>query len=470
MLKTLLLGFTLCPAIVLAQAHSIGVDPRVELLSILFKLAGNPEYSQGRVPSYEKAIAAHFAPFREHEAVRLARELRQTGGVSYDAVMNMAVHLSDVDSLDERVPFDQAGSKLDARWKGAQARRFVAAARRFARDSKFNQFFESQSGLYSLTGQRLRAFVAANADLEWFNRFFGRKSTARLIIVPGMANGGASYGASLTAADGVDELYAIPGVWNVDSDGQPVFAGDWANTLVHEFVHSYANPLIERYAKALAASGEKLYQPLRAEMTAQAYGNGETLLKESLVRASTARYVLEHQGPEALERAIREEHGRSFLWTRNLTALLGEYAADRTSYPDMEKFMPRLISFFRTEADRVDEIIKAYENARPRVVSISIADGAQDVEPGQRDLVIRFDRAMAKSRFAIARTGPTPMPTLGKPSFDETGTTLTVSMTLEPARDYAFSLNWPGGGSFQSEAGAVLRPVTVKFRTRAAAQ
>jgi hypothetical protein len=34
-----------------SPAIEVRVDPRVELLSIVFRLAGNPEYSQGRVAS-----------------------------------------------------------------------------------------------------------------------------------------------------------------------------------------------------------------------------------------------------------------------------------------------------------------------------------------------------------------------------------------------------------------------------------
>ena len=40
---------------------------------ILFRLAGNPEYNQARVPSYAAAVDAYFADFRDHPAVRLAR-------------------------------------------------------------------------------------------------------------------------------------------------------------------------------------------------------------------------------------------------------------------------------------------------------------------------------------------------------------------------------------------------------------
>lgn len=113
-----------------APRISVTVDPRVELLSIIFRLAGNPEYSQGRVPSYVKDVDSQFGPFRDHAVVTLAKKLRQTRGVSYDAVMGMAVHVTDAVSLQERTSFSPQPKSLDARWTPESAREFLALTRK----------------------------------------------------------------------------------------------------------------------------------------------------------------------------------------------------------------------------------------------------------------------------------------------------------------------------------------------------
>src|ERR1035441_7533062 len=81
----LLLG-TAVPA--RAQDWRAGIDSRVELISILFRLAGNQEYRQCRAAAYGHAIDNYFAPYRDHDAVQLARSL----GVGFDAPMKLAVH------------------------------------------------------------------------------------------------------------------------------------------------------------------------------------------------------------------------------------------------------------------------------------------------------------------------------------------------------------------------------------------
>ena len=142
-MRTALLFLSFSP-LLSAQALIIGVDPRVELMSILFRLAGNPEYSQGQVPVYIQAIDRHFEPFKDHEAVKLARSSRETSGVSYDAVMSIALHVKDVESLAETTPFDRPDQDLDERWHGAEARSFLAAARKFVADTRFAEFLKSQ--------------------------------------------------------------------------------------------------------------------------------------------------------------------------------------------------------------------------------------------------------------------------------------------------------------------------------------
>ena len=70
------------------------VDPRVELLSIVFRLAGNSEYQMSPLKSYTEDIDAYFAPYKDHPAVLIAKKLASERDVGFDAVMNLAVHLS----------------------------------------------------------------------------------------------------------------------------------------------------------------------------------------------------------------------------------------------------------------------------------------------------------------------------------------------------------------------------------------
>jgi hypothetical protein len=75
------------------------VDKRIELLSIVFRLAGNWEYSDEQYKSYTADIHKHFDPYKEHELINFAKKLRDKNGVSFDAVMKMAIHLNQPPAL-----------------------------------------------------------------------------------------------------------------------------------------------------------------------------------------------------------------------------------------------------------------------------------------------------------------------------------------------------------------------------------
>jgi hypothetical protein len=280
----------------------VQVDPRVELLSLIFRLAGNPVYSQGKIPAYNADVDKHFNQFRDHAAVQLAGQLRRSRGVSFDACMSMAVHLDNARDLNLLVPLDPWPEGLDKRWTARDARRLLDATRRFVKDSDFAEFLELHRSRYETTVTRIQTLMDKEAHLEWFQEFFGEHPQATFTLAPGMLNGGSCYGARCCQPGGKDHLYCILGVWQTDAQGLPQFTPEMIGTVVHEFAHSFANPVIHRHEAELRAAGEALYKPVASKMRSQAYGNGQTLLCESLVRACEVRYALRYH-------AFRSEDG-----------------------------------------------------------------------------------------------------------------------------------------------------------------
>jgi hypothetical protein len=461
-LSSLALLLAVLPA--LAQPARIAVDPRIELLSIVFHLAGSSEYNQCRVPAYCEDVDQYFAPFKDDEAIRIAREVREKSSVSYDAVMSMAIHVKDVATLDERVPFDSPDSRLDERWRVGDARRFLAALRQFVIHAKFSEFITAHRELYELAGTRLRTLVESKGDLAWFDKFFGAKAGARFLIVPALVNGGGNYGPSLRAEDGREEMYAILGVWQLDAGKQPSFDTRILSTLVHEFAHSYVNPLVTRFS-ALDKAGDAVFQPVSAQMKMQAYGDGHTLVCESLVRASTVRYILAHDGAAAARQAVGSEEGRSFLWTGELFDLLGIYEADREHYARLDAYMPKVVAYFGGLAPKIGPMVEAYDAKRPTIAAMTPLNGARDVDPAMTRVTIRFSRKLTGG-VSLCYTDRELYPKFGKPAYDETRTSISMEVTLEPNRDYEFRMNCAPG--FVSEDGIALKETLVKWHTRGA--
>lgn len=174
MRKITLIMFTLliCAAQqVKAQTDSMlirpTVDKRVELLSIVFRLTGNPEYSKNDFKLYTDRIESHFSPYKNHELILFVRSLVKTDGVSYDAVMSMAVNLDDQFNLPE-----DYGS-LDSRWNRNQVGSFIKLLKKFVKDSRFDAFYHSNENLYKEAVNRFMP-IYKNIDIQWYNDFYGK--------------------------------------------------------------------------------------------------------------------------------------------------------------------------------------------------------------------------------------------------------------------------------------------------------
>ena len=69
------------------------VDRRVELLSIVFRLAGNPEYNMKFAKNYISDIDTYFDPFKMDPLIGFAKELAKEKNMGFSKVMFLAVHL-----------------------------------------------------------------------------------------------------------------------------------------------------------------------------------------------------------------------------------------------------------------------------------------------------------------------------------------------------------------------------------------
>jgi len=448
-----------------APSLRVVVDPRVELMSLIFRLAGNREYNMARVKSYADDAEQHFGKYRDHAVVTLARELRNTHGVSYDAVMSMAVNLTDAENLQLKLPLEPWPEGLDQRWTAPDVSNFLVAARQFVKDSSFQEFIAQHRSLYQTTVARMRTLMQKEGHLEWFDAYFGPRSQAGFTIALGLLNGGGCYGPHFRAADGREDLYCVLGVWQTDKQGLPEFTRDALGTVVHEFCHSYANPLIARHQAELEASGDALFEHVADRMRSQAYGNGHTLLCESLVRVSVIRYLRQYEGEEAARRAIQTEKRNGFLWMQELADLLADYEAHRDQYPTLEDFSPRLVAFFAESAKNLPKTMADLAAKRPKVVSMIPANGAQDVDPGLTAIQVVFDRPMTDKSWSLVGGGPH-FPKTGKGAhFDAQRKSWTVPVELKPDWSYEFMLNSQTYDAFRSEEGVPLEPVSVTFKT-----
>ena len=325
------------------------VDNRIELLSIVFRLAGNFEYNDDVYRSYVSDIHKHFDKYKDHPLIAFATELRDKNGVGFDAVMFMAVYLSQPPSLDPLLPFS---SKIpEGRWGQENAGKFAALLKQFYADSKCSEFFKEHEGLYKTAGERFMPVYGA-LDINWYSQYYGVKPEGSQNIIIGLGLGGGNYGAKVKYSGGKEDTYAIMGTWSIDSTNIPVYTVDNnLPTIIHEFNHSYVNHLIAKHEKEFENSGTKLFELVKEGMGNQHYTSWQTMMNESLVRASVIRYLLKHDPDgKAAKYQLISDFGRGFFWIKGLVESLGVYEKNRTRYPTLESYLPVLVDFYKKVA------------------------------------------------------------------------------------------------------------------------
>jgi hypothetical protein len=341
----------------------VRVDRRVELLTLVARLAGFDEFNQANSKSpYSRAADAWFREQRDHPAVKRLQELRKSNGVGFDAIPMLAVHLEDSVALEERVAFDTPPERLDQRWGGADARAFLVLLRDFVKAADSEGFFDSQEERFAGAAERLRAVIEKSRALPWFDRTFGARSGASYVAIPGLLCGGGNYGVGIrypprATANGTEideEILPVFGCSRFDDAGIPLFGDEMAGLLVHELCHSYTNALVDRIAPQLEPSAKRLFDGKADAMRRQAYGDWKTMCYESLVRASVVRCRSVTEGAAAGRAQEAEEVGRSFVWVPALAVELARYDADRKQWPTFVDFLPEIVKCFAREAAKLD--------------------------------------------------------------------------------------------------------------------
>ena len=427
----------------LIAALDVTVDPRVELLSIVFRVAGSPEYNHlsSRSP-YAREVEKRFPA--SHPAIEAARRLRRERGISYDAVMSLAVHCDE----QMRYRFDDRVERLDHRWRIEDVRAFLKLVREYRADSKFDAFFAAHREFYAAAVEAHRALAEKSAHLEWFDAFFGRKPEAQYVVILGLLNGPMNYGVGVRDAEGKETLTPVLGAYRFDDKGVPQPPPRFVPLLIHEICHSYVNPIVDRHADALGPVARPIYRVRAPQMRRQAYSNWTIMMYESLVRACVLEHLRAH-GVDTRQQLL-DDYRIGFTWSADLATLLRKYEADRERFATFDDFVPLVTAFFRRELDKLPPA--------PELLGFAIEDGS---------LVLTFDRPMKDKSWSMVLDGEQPFPEIaGDIRYDEKRRVLTVPVKLKPDVEYSCWLNSEQNLGFVSEQGVPLAPRRISFRAR----
>ena len=167
-------------------------------------------------------------------------------------------------------------------------------------------------------------------------------------IILGMQNGNGNYGLTVTHRDNTKEYIAILGASSNWWSNTPTYSDYWIiPTIVHEFCHSYINPLVDEDYEKIRTAADQIFKnepPLN-------YYHPEIMIYEYLVRACTIRFFYSKNDQKTVNRRIKIDKQDGFPAIEELVELLDKYETNRSRYEKFIDFMPEIQMFFNSYAN-----------------------------------------------------------------------------------------------------------------------
>lgn len=441
-----------------SPAIPVGVNPRLELVSTIFRLAGNGEFNSAPDYPYVQRVEAHFRKFADHPTIKFVDELKAKYSIGFDRAASFAAHIHPT-KWQWRVKDADLAKTLHSKFPPEAAREFLKRVAQFSKDTKADEFYMREKEFFQKVDESFAKLLARKPYRKWIDGVFGSQSGNSFQGMPGLLLGGSNYGMSVKFPNGSIFICPMIGVWQVDKEGMPAFDASDSGTVVHEFCHVFTNPMIDAHAAKLQATGDLLYAPRKALFHAQAYTSGRIVLYETMVRAGTIMAARELDTPKAAAAAEEEEHRRGFLWAGELASLMQKLRNENPGKP-LSAFMPQVVDFM----NKVPPTMEARLAALPKIIKTTPANGST-VKADVAEMVIEFSEPMD-----TARRGTSGLP-LGqwpdgtaKARWSEDGKTLRFPLKLDAGKKYEITVGDLWNPSYRSaKAGQPLEPVLVAF-------
>ena len=268
------------------------VDKRVELLSIVFRLAEKQEYASKNFKLYVDRIDRYFEKYKNHELIQFTKSIINANEIAYDGPMWMANHLddnlnllTDVKDIWQQYP----------RWTKEIVEKYIPLLQKFYKDTNFEKFFDDNADLYAEVVKRFVS-IFKQVDLNWYHSFYGKESSDMFLIQIGLGIYGKYYGTNVDFTNGSRKIYAIMGIARFDNAGWPEFSTKYDfPIMIHEFCHPFVDNLTAKNKSLFWESGERISSGAINET----HTTWEVVLDEALVNASMIKYLKDHDAGQS---------------------------------------------------------------------------------------------------------------------------------------------------------------------------
>lgn len=317
-----------------SKGYTITVNPGLECLGVIYVLS-NFELNVARTnQNYLASIKGYFYNYRKHPLIDRFKELLTNEEFKYDAPVEFFLNVyHDVKPSKELLKRAKVSMK--------EYKEIVKLINDFVKVSDFEKFIEKNKRYYKANMDKFHMDMFKFNPSRYLFDFLGENSNyLNVILMFGVCT--ANYGIKVG-----EEMYCCVRPYKESRyDDEIDFAYDhpyMATLILHEFAHSFINPMTAEYKKEIAKLDKEKFRPI---FDNNPYGeHTETAINELIIRAIECEYIkAKFKGSYFSFKKNYIEEGFTFI--SDIETLYHDYRNDRNKYKTFGDFFPIVMEYF----------------------------------------------------------------------------------------------------------------------------
>ncbi len=331
----------------------IRIDKRTELLAIIEILS---DYGK-KYPfllekygnkDYVTEIEEKFKEFKNHKVIQIFNDLTHSlPSFCFSTPIQLFLQLNEDFSF-SNLSDDLFSKKLN---RDSKVLELLSTLADFAKEIEFDTYYFHNEFRYRSFIHNIQSQLIGLDIVRFLNNYYGVTEPKHFIVnlIPWRTYG--CYGTHQN-----NDLYTHLCCHHKSKKEDEIYPSNdhifnYSSFLVHEFSHSFINPLTDKYAPI--EKFEPLFNVVREKLRELGYGSTDSILKDHIVRAITLRYLLlERSDIYYYNKQLEIDENWGFIYVRDIMGFLCTYEENRNDYQNMHDFYPVLIQNLLTKKEK----------------------------------------------------------------------------------------------------------------------
>lgn len=328
---------TIAYAVKQSGTCNVSIEPKIELLAVVQYIADDPTILRKNLSEddqkYSDDISKYFSKYKDEPVVSLYKEMMKNG-FSYSTPPETMLYVDNNLKLLNNLTLPQIA--ITSSGGKETLLKFFDLLADFRKKTKFDEFYISHTNFYNNIVSNVKNRIDKIGCIEALINYYGYKQNSYNFIIEPLSIGG--YAARVPSKDGKFDLYDF---MVIPEDDKEFF-----QLVIHEFGHSYVNPLTEQNINEVNKY-KNLFTDIKEDMSKQQYGSWDYCVNEHIIRAVAYRALYSSYGANVSQDYINRDTANKFIYIEEISEKLKEYESNRDKYPTFNDFYPRLLDGFK---------------------------------------------------------------------------------------------------------------------------